>query len=220
MTRSKLLVFCAFAALLVLAAVPAWADSVPVTNASFEAPTTLNLNYNGPYNLGPIQGWTTTGTGGVWQPNTAIFTAIPDGQAIAYSNGGGFSQDLTGISAVSGDSYTLSVFVGNWLSGANTGNFTISLDAGSTTLCTFTGNSASIKAGTFMDETCTSPVLSSAPSGDLSIVLSGSPNAELFVDDVSVTATPEPGSLALLAVGLGFLFFVARRRKLPIPVTA
>ncbi len=220
MIRSKLFVFCAFAAILVFAAAPAWADTLPVQNASFETTNPLNLSwFAGTYNQGPIPGWNTVGLSGSWQANTGEFSSIPDGKTIAYNNAGTISQDLTGIGVLSNDSYILSVFVGNRLDGIGVGNFTISLDAGSTTLCSFSGNSNTIAKGTFVDETCTYQSGSLIPPGDLTIVLSSSPNSQLFVDDVSVT-TPEPSSLSLIAAGIGFLFFIARRRKLQLPVTA
>jgi len=223
MIRSNLFVSCAFAAILVLAAAPAWADSVSVANASFETTNTLSSYWNGLYyqTTAPnaIPGWNSTGLSGSWQPTTVEFTSIPNGTTIAYTNAGTISQDLTGIGVLPNDTYTLSVFVGNRLDGYGMGSFTISLDAGSSTLCSFVGNSNNIAKGTFVDETCTYQSGSVIPPGDLTIVLSSSPNSQLFVDNVSVT-TPEPGSLALLTAGIGFLFFVARRRKLQLPVTA
>jgi len=219
MIRSKLFVSCAFAAILVLAAAPAWADSVPVTNASFETTNPLSSSFSGgTYNLGPIPGWTTTGVSGSFQPNSTIFSAIPDGSTVGFANGGSISQTLTGNSLLANTSYTLSVFVGNRLDGYS-GSYTIALDAGSTTLCSFSGTSSTIKAGTFVDETCSYTSGSSVPAGDLSIILTDSHGAQLIVDNVTVT-TPEPGSLALLTAGIGFLFFIARRRKLQLPVCA
>src|SRR6266404_493981 len=206
MTRSKLLVTCAFAAILVFAGAPAWADSIPVQNASFEITNSLDQPFSGgPYNLGPIPDWTTTGIAGSWQPNSLEFSSIPGGSTIAITNGGTISQILTGNSVLANTAYTLSVFVGDRLDGVN-GNYTIALDAGSTTLCTFSGNSASIKPGTFVNETCTYQSGSVVPVGDLSVVFS-SQGTQLDIDKVSV-ATPEPGSLALLTAGIGFLFFV------------
>src|SRR5260221_1952552 len=95
MIRSKLFVSCAFAAILVLAAAPAWADSVPVANASFENSNTLGIPFSGgPYNLGPIPGWTTTGIAGSWAPNSSEFSSLPNGSIVAVTNGGSISQDL------------------------------------------------------------------------------------------------------------------------------
>ena len=84
----------------------------------------------------------------------------------------------------------------------------------------FLRNSASITAGTFADETCTYQSGSVVPLGDLSIVLSsnGQPGvvSQLDVDNVSLTtgvSTPEPGSLALTALGLLCVIFAFRRKQ-------
>jgi len=216
MIKSKLLVSCAFAAILVLAVAPAWADNIPVTNASFEAFNTLIYSSSaGSWNIGPIPGWTTTGVTGSFQPSSSEFSSIPGGSIVAFTNGGSISQDL-GVGLAANTSYTLSVFVGDRLDGAN-GNYTIALDAGSTTLCTFSGNSASITPGTWMDETCNYQSGSILTPGDLSVVFS-SQGTQLDIDKVSV-ATPEPGSLALLAVGLLSLCVVLRR-KAPLQFSA
>jgi len=218
MTRSKLFVSFAFAAVLVLAAAPAWADSVPVQNASFESTTALISSSTGPYNLGPIPGWSTTGVSGSWQPNSTEWASLPDGITVGFTNGGTISQVL-GASLLQNTDYILSVFVGNRSDIYGGGNYTISLDAGSTVLCTFSGNSSTIAKGTFVDETCNYHSGSTVPAGNLSVVITGSQTGQVDVDNVSVV-TPEPGSLALLSAGLGFLFFIARRRKLQLLVTA
>ena len=219
MIRSKFCFVLLIAGILALSGTSAWADSISVTNASFETTNPLSSSFSGgTYNLGPIPGWTTTGVSGSFQPNSSIFSAIPDSSTVAFANGGSISQTLTGNSLLANTSYTLSVFVGNRLDGYS-GSYTIALDAGATTLCTFSGTSSSIKPGTFVDETCSYTSGSTVPAGDLSIILTDSHGAQLIVDDVSVT-TPEPGSLALLTAGIGFLFFIARRRKLQLPVCA
>ena len=84
-------------------------------------------------------------------------------------------------------------------------------DAGATTLCTFSGNGASIKPGTFVDETCSFQSGSSVPVGDLSVVFTGSQGSQLDIDKVTVS-TPEPSSLALLSCGLLSLFLTLRRK--------
>lgn len=220
MIRPGLLLFCAFVAFFALMSGTAWADGLPVQNASFETSNPLNISFSGgPYNLGPIPGWNSSGVAGSWAPNSSEFSAIPDGSIVAYTNDGSISQTLTGSSVQPNSSYTLSVFVGNRLDGySGNGNYTISLDAGSTTLCSFTGNSASITAGTFADETCSYQSGSIVPSGDLSIVLtSNSSGAQLDIEEVSVSdpvSTPEPGSLLLVSVGLFcVLFILVLRRK-------
>lgn len=213
MIRSKAVFTCAFFCLLALIAAPTWADNLTIQNASFAVSNPLTIPFGGgPYNLGPIPDWTTTGVAGSWAPNTTEFASIPGGSTIGYTNDGTISQDL-GVTVLPNTSYALSVFVGNRLDGVS-GNYTIALDAGSTTLCTFSGSSSSITAGTFADETCTFQSGSVVPGGDLSVVLTGtSPGMQLDVSTVSV-ATPEPASLALTAVGLlcGCIVSIFRRK--------
>jgi hypothetical protein len=218
MSRLKVLLGCAFVGILALMSCPAWADSIPLKNASFETTNPLNLPFGGgPFNLGPIPDWNSSGVAGSWQPNSSEFSSIPDGSIVAYTNGGSISQTLTGTSVLANTFYTLSTFVGHRMDGF-TGNYTISLDAGATALCSFSGNSSSIAAGTFADETCTFQSGSTVPAGDLSIVFTGSQGAQLDVDNVTVS-TPEPGSLALVTVALSFLF-MALRRKAHLPLSA
>ena len=223
MFRTKMVLGCVFFTLLALVAAPTWADGIPIQNADFETFGPLILSDSGGiFNAWGIPGWTSTGgtATGSWQPNSTSFTSsLPSCCTVGYTNGGSISQTLAGVTVLADTSYTLSVFVGNRLQGF-TGDYTIALWAGSTTLCSFSGNSASITAGTFADETCTFQSGAVVPTGDLSIVLTsnGQPGviSQLDVDNVSVI-TPEPGSLALTALGLlcGCLVFAFRRTSIP-----
>lgn len=198
----------------------ALADGVTIQNASFETPNALTETCLGPgtclFNYGPIPGWTMTGSGGSFEPSSAYFSLpLPDGNIVAYTNGGTISQDL-GVGAQANYSYELSVFVGNRLDGENT-TYSIALVSGSTTLCSFSGSNTDITPGTFADETCSFE--SGVPTGDLSILLTGGgPQADF--DDVSLTdtpvSTPEPSSLALTGSGLlfvGLLVAYAKRKQ-------
>src|SRR5438105_15284366 len=99
MNRSKLFLNCSFVAILALVGSPAWADNIPVQNASFEITNPLDQPFGGgPFNLGPIPDWNSTGVAGSWQHNSSIFASIPDGSTIAFTIGGTISQTLTGSS--------------------------------------------------------------------------------------------------------------------------
>src|ERR1700676_551290 len=216
--KLRLLLACLALSLAGFASLPLYPDSpIPVQNASFEPTNPLTIPCAGPgtcaYNLGPIPGWTTVGEGGSWQPSSSYFNLpLPDGNIITYTNGGTISQTLTGISVLANTSYSLSVFIGYRLDGV-TNTYSIALDAGSTVLCSFSGSSATIAAGTFADQTCSFNSGSVVPSGDLSIVLTGGgPQADF--DNVSLTSSvPEPSSVLLIGSGLLFMVLLLAHSK-------
>jgi len=201
---------------------PAFANSIPIQNFSFETtnPLTIPCGTGCAYNNGPIPGWTTTGgQQGTWQPSSAYFTSVPDGSLVAYSNGGTISQTLSD-SLLANNLYTLTVAVGNRADTAIYNlatTYIIQLFAGSTLLNSITGSNAVIPLGTFMDVSFNYLSGVTFPAGNLSIVLSSiGPQSDF--DNVRLTATStvtsvaEPGSLTLLAAGLGLAFFMIRRR--------
>jgi len=196
---------------------PVWADSITVQNASFEITNTLNLGCAVPncaLNVGQIPDWTVTGVGGSWQTASLYFNLpLPDGNIIAYSNGGTISQTLTGHSLIPNTTYTLSVDVGNRLDSVLATNYSIALYAGTTLLNSFSGNNGDIPMGKFADETVTFTSGAEVASGDLRIVLT-SAGVQTAFDDVQLTATPEPGSLLLLGSGLLSIGGFLRRRLL------
>lgn len=213
--RLKCLLFCVLVLCLALSGVPALADTnIPIQNASFE--TTSSVLGPGGYNYGPIPGWTITGTGGSWQPNSSYYNLpLPDGNVVAFSSGAILSQTLTGVSLQPNSTYTLTVAVGNRLDGFSSGGqYTIQLDAGSTVLATVTGSNSSITPGTFMDVVLTYSTGATVTPGDLAIVLSTSGTQGNFdnvrLTDPPTTSVPEPSSLSMAVMGLAFAGLLAR----------
>jgi hypothetical protein len=205
-------------AVAVLAVSPLYADTaITIQNASFETynPLTSSCGTGCAFNSGPIPGW--TGTGGSWEPNSTYFSAPPpDGNIVAYTNGGTISQDL-GTTLLSNSIYTLSVFVGNRLDG-DSGVYSIAIYAGGTLLDSLSGSGSSIPAGTFADEIFAFSTGSTVTPGDLSIILSNPSGGQADFDNVSLTvapstAVPEPTPLVLLVAGVAFvgLFSLLRR---------
>ena len=201
--------------------VSAFADTIPVTNPSFETVNPLNP-LNQPcgtgcfFNSGPgsIPGWTLTGAGGLFQPGTAGFftSPVPDGSIVAYDNGGTISQTLSATLSAN-TTYALSVDVGRRVDAGMT-NFMIDLFAGSTLLDSLTVSNGTIAPGSFAPELLTFTTGANPLSGNLAIEFINPSPVQVNYDNVTLSATPvpEPSSLALLAAGLGVAFVALRRR--------
>ncbi|HXO88400.1 MAG TPA: hypothetical protein VN885_07090 [Candidatus Acidoferrales bacterium] len=201
--RTRILAVVAALILFAMVGGSARADNIAVQNGSFD-----QLNASGfsffcgsgcAYNLGPIPNWTMAGYGGSFEPGGAFNTPVPDGGSNIAFITGTLSQDL-GVPEIAGDTYTLSVFVGDRLDNTP-GTWSIMLDGGSTVLCSNGGVDSSIALGTFAEESCTFTASSTVPSGDLVVWLTGSGFPASF-DDVTVTQTPEPNSALLLGAGV------------------
>ena len=216
--------FCALA--FCLLASGAWGDSVSIQNASFEITNTLDQPCSGStacFNNGPVPGWTTLAGGfGSFAPTSAYFSLpLPDGNVIAYTNGGTLAQTLAGISLLPNSVYTLSVDVGLRFD-MTVANYSLNLLDGSSVFCTSgSASNGSITAGTFQDITLTCATGATVPGGFLGIELTGD-GQQLDFDNVqldvttSTVSTPEPGALALTFIGLlmgGLLFVHSRRRQ-------
>jgi len=199
----------------------AWADSVPITNASFEmtgAPLSIACGPGCAYNYTSPVGWHVGGAnGGSFSPGS-FFSYVPDGSLVAYTNSGSISQTLTS-SVLANTLYTLTVFVGNRTDTIN-GGFTLYLDTilngVKTPLCSVSGNAATITPGTWQAESCTYQSGANVPAGDffLDFVSTGS---QLDVDNASLVdstaAVPEPGSLLMLGLGMILVMGAARWSK-------
>ncbi len=220
LVRLLVSIFCALVFCLCLTG-GAWGDSVPIQNASFETTNPLVASCAGPetclFNFGPIPGWSTAGAGS-FEPSSSFFSLpLPDGNIVAYTNGGGISQILTGTSLLANSIYTLSVDVGRRFD-VLAANYSISLLDGPNVFCTTSGSNGSFAAGTFVDITLTCATGSSVPSGFLGITMGGDGRQIDFDNvrlDVVPTSTPEPSVLVLMLTGLGIvgLLFARSRRN-------
>jgi hypothetical protein len=160
-------------------------------------------------------------TGGSFEPSSFYLNLpLPDGNIVAYTNGGSISQTLTGVSLLPNSTYTLSVDVARRfdVTGAT---YTLALTDGSNVFCSKSSSNSSIKAGTFADIVLTCSTGATVPAGVLGIDLAGD-TMQVDFDNVRLNvktgtaATPEPDVLLLTLVGLamgGLVFIRARRNR-------
>jgi hypothetical protein len=182
----------------------AWADniSLAVQNPSFEADTLAAGTWNA-----SITGWSVTGVTGTWYPTGDYFPigsyyeAVPDGNQIAYSNGGLISQTLTDI-LLPNTGYILKVDVGSRADTPFPG-YTVALYAGENLLAS---DGSVIPARGYWQEIDV-PFMSTATTAgigeNLKIVLT-SFGAQTTFDNVRLddAAIPIPPSAILLGSGL------------------
>jgi hypothetical protein len=193
--------------------------SVPISNPSFETLPVGGLTDGGycgsTYSLAAIPGWTSSGASGQFQPFSCYFTYIPDGTIVGFTNGGSISQTV-GATVTPGDVYTLTVYQGTRADSISDGGATADLLVNGTTQYFATGAVAS--PGSWSKWTATFTGLSTQAGDSIAIELNGTGagGAQSDFDDVSLSytsATPEPGYLAALALGLGSLMLAVRRRS-------
>jgi len=224
----------AFAGCLALVGAAASADEIPVYNNSFEISNPMQYSCLAPatcsWNGGPIPGWVSNeplNASGSQQPGNAMFSGpLPDGgTTTAWVNAGTLTQTLD-VALQPDSTYILSVYVGHRLpdfvpfvpgdpQADLIADYSISLDAGSTTLATLTGSNGSITAGTFALETLTYSTGDVVTPGNLAIVL-GSDGPQIDFSDVQLVdppndPTPEPGSFGLMTIGIASLTLLYRR---------
>ena len=185
---------------LLMAGSAAGADSITISNASFEIPVQADGGYT---DVGYMPGWSGLGDfyAGVWNPEAADYTGdVPDGSQVGYIYinatypNSGLYQVLTNTLAAD-KMYTLTMQVGNTLS-YNFAGYQVQLRAGETVLAQ-DDNSKTITDGTFTNVTVTyvySPAQSDLVGQPLEIRLlpkeyPGSGSYDVEFDDVRLTAT-------------------------------
>jgi RHS repeat-associated protein len=159
------------------------ATPVAVTNPSFETPV-LGA---GQFATGNFPGWTVTGTAGPYHPTAAQFPGgVPDGQNIAFDNGGTIAQVLS-APLTAATHYVLQVDVGESLD-VGLAPFSVELWAGGLLASASTPLPAD---GAFTTVTVTYDALDGSPFlGQLLEIRLISAGAQVSFDNVRLTATP------------------------------
>jgi len=200
-----------------------------ITNPSFETPSVVNGEYSN-----DLSGWLQ------WQDHGSGFAIVanPDTNAYASASPADGSNMLainaqansalgfvvyqaTSVTLLPGTIYTLTVAIGNRISGHVTDNFKIELDAhdgtGNSCLARYDGLGSSLTAGSWVDKTVSYTATAADAGKTLTIFLGVDTAAKTYLqvtdfDNVRLTAfVPEPGTITLLAAGL--LAGAWRRRR-------
>lgn len=169
----------------------AHSESITISNPSFEQPSLAD----GSYTIENIPGWSTINTGnpGVFNPPSASFGSIPDGENTLYSNGGTVIQTLP-TTLTPNTTYNLGVSVGKRLDYTNFPGFTVELRAGNTVLVSANQtNILSPAPGTFQRLNLTYISPSSVPPGQHLEIRLKSAGAQTNFDLVTLDAS-QPGT--------------------------
>jgi hypothetical protein len=203
----------------------AWADPAAIINPSFESPEVPQGLWS---SNGLVSGWTCSNNAscGVWYPEDAHFSSIPDGNQVMWLNGGSLSQQLANVFLTAGSAYTLSAYVGHrddsWYADIDIwdSNYSLQLLAGSTVIASGSGYDPLLgNFGLLTLPTYTAAVDDALIGQPLSIVFTNSAvqtNFDKVSLDVSTSmppAVPEPTSIILLGSGLSIIALASWRRK-------
>lgn len=223
-----------WACILFACATPVFAANVTVINASFEDPTGLKLCNTVPplypagcrFSSGPPTGWTPVnsidGYAGTFQPSTvpnAAFVKLGDLLSNAFINGNGtgngggntagaYLTQTVAANTFAGTTYTLMVDLG-WRSDNVAFVSEADLIINGTTVIKAQGTPPA--QGYFSTFTATYVAATAGQSIAIKLLNTGASQANF--DNVILNAIPEPGTIALSALGLGMLAFRLRRRR-------
>ena len=141
--KPLLLIFSVF----LVAEINAFALPVPITNASFELDTPQGA-LNGWWCFG-IDGWEVNGLAGAWMPSATNYNGIPDGDSVAWLNGGSSISQNLNHTVNAGNTLTLEVDVGIRSTYNNSSAFAIEIWAGGNQLASTGSGVGSISPGEF-----------------------------------------------------------------------
>ena len=192
-----------------------------VTNGSFELGTLVNDgNQTMTFTAGPtnITGWTAIGRQVSWiQAGNPFALSAQDGNRFldltAYITGAPFGGVSQTIATNAGQEYTLSFYLGSYT--RRWGGPPVSI------LASANGTAQTFTVSTVSDASTWTPfsMLFTASSANTTVSLTGAAGVEYIgldnvsVDPGAIAGVPEPGSYALIALGLGLVGMAKRRRK-------
>jgi PEP-CTERM motif len=206
-------------ATLALVALPARGDLI--INGTFENPaynstwiTTSGGSFPDPDIIPP--GWQGTGQVNVFRPSALAF---PNGVPVGLQTGvvgddigpGTMFQDVAAV-LTAGTTYTLTAFIGSRAD--FTGSGEVSLETVGGSILASSGSVSPLR-DTFQEVTLSYTALSADPNlgQGLEVMLERTGGHQANFNDIQLSATPEPSSLALAALGLaGVAVYAAWRR--------